>query len=178
MFILIGGGARSGKSTFALTRARRMGARRVFVATAERCDDEMSRRIDVHAKDRGGDFRTVEAPFDIVSAIDGLEADVVVVDCLTLWLANLLLRGEGEDEMLRRVGALAALLRAKPFHSIVVTNEVGLGIVPETPLGRAFRDLAGRAHQALAKTADEVYFGAMGLMIRLRPAPVTCAEEL
>ncbi len=177
MFILIGGGARSGKSAFALARARRMGARRVFVATAERCDDEMTRRIDLHAKDRGSDFRTVEAPFDIAGAIDAIEADVVVVDCLTLWLANLLLRGESEDETLGRVGALAALLGAKPFHSIVVTNEVGMGIVPETALGRVFRDLAGRAHQALAKSADEVYFGAMGLMIRLRPAPVTCEEE-
>jgi len=158
MLILIGGGVRSGKSAFALRRARALGTRRVYVATAEPLDDEMSARIGRHVRERGADFRTVE--------------DVVVIDCLTLWLSNLLLRGDAEEAILGRVGRLIETLRAKPFHAIVITNEVGMGVVPESAVGRAFRDLSGRAHQLLAARADEVYFGALGTLIRLKPAPL------
>lgn len=173
MKVLIGGGVRSGKSAFALGLARRLGARRVYVATAEAGDQEMAIRIDRHVRERGADFRTVEAPIRVVEAVKAIDdADVVVLDCLTLWVSNLLLRGDSEGEMLGQVDQLVATLHEKVFHAIVVTNEVGMGVVPETPLGRAFRDVCGRAHQALAHASDEIYFGALGTMIRLRPVEI------
>jgi adenosylcobinamide kinase/adenosylcobinamide-phosphate guanylyltransferase len=133
----------------------------------------MAARIDQHRRERGSDFRTVEAPRDLVKKADAItDADVVVIDCLTLWLTNLLLQGDLETAILRQVERLASTLAGKSYHSIVVTNEVGMGIVPESPLGRTFRDLCGRAHQVLARSADEIYFGALGLLLRLRPEPV------
>jgi adenosylcobinamide kinase/adenosylcobinamide-phosphate guanylyltransferase len=171
--ILIGGGVRCGKSAFALARARALGPRRVYVATAQALDGEMRTRIDRHIRERGSEFRTIEAPRDLVEKLGVIaDADVVVIDCLTLWLANLLLRGDDESSILGQVDRLAAELGGKSFHSIVVTNEVGMGVVPDNAMGRTFRDLSGRAHQVLARAADELYFGAMGTMLRLKPAPL------
>jgi adenosylcobinamide kinase/adenosylcobinamide-phosphate guanylyltransferase len=173
--VLVGGGARSGKSRFALSRARALGARRAFIATGQALDDEMATRIAAHARTRGADFRTVEEPLRLPEALLALRdtrVDVVVVDCLTLWLSNLLGAGEAEESVAERVAALAAVLARRAFHAVIVTNEVGMGIVPETPLGRLFRDVAGRAHQQLAAVADEIYLAALGVMLRLRPDPV------
>ena len=181
MLILIGGGVRCGKSTFALALARRLGNRRMYVATAEARDDEMALRIERHIQERGADFRTIEAPLNVVEAFSGaVDVEVVVLDCLTLWLSNLLLRGDAQPAILRQVDRLIEIARSRTFHAIVVTNEVGMGIVPETPLGRAFRDICGRAHQALTARADEVYFGAMGALIRLKPGPleIVTSEEV
>ena len=172
MLILIGGGVRCGKSTFALALARRLGKRRGYVATAQARDDEMALRIERHIQERGSDFNTVEAPINVVEAIAAVDVDVVVLDCLPLWLSNLLLRGDAQPAILRQVDRFIETARSKQFHTIVVTNEVGMGIVPETPLGRAFRDLCGRAHQAFSARADEVYFGALGTLIRLKPGPL------
>ncbi|MEW6269246.1 MAG: bifunctional adenosylcobinamide kinase/adenosylcobinamide-phosphate guanylyltransferase [Thermodesulfobacteriota bacterium] len=172
--ILIGGGARSGKSSFALVRARELGARRVFLATAEALDGEMRARVAAHRSARGDDFATVEEPLELAHALRsiGHSADVVVVDCLTLWLANLLVRGEEQGAVLARVDELATTVAASPFASVLVTNEVGMGIVPENALARAFRDVAGLAHQRLARDADEIHLAALGVLLRLRPAPV------
>ncbi len=175
---IVGGGVRSGKSAFALALAMRRGARRAFLATAQPFDDEMRARIARHAQERGGDFTTVEAPLALEEAIAGLRgaADVVVVDCLTLWLSNLLLAGTAAAAIEARVDALARALEGATFASILVTNEVGMGVVPESPLGRAFRDVAGRAHQRLARSAREVYLAAIGTILRLRPGPVELVE--
>jgi adenosylcobinamide kinase/adenosylcobinamide-phosphate guanylyltransferase len=178
--ILVGGGARSGKSRFALGRARRLGARRVFVATGQALDAEMAERIAAHVRTRGADFRTVEEPLALPEALLALGAgdggaDVVVVDCLTLWLSNLVCRGDSEGMIAEQVDALAAALGRRRFHAIVVTNEVGLGIVPEAPLGRLFRDVAGRAHQRLAAQADEIHLAILGTILRLRPEPLAVA---
>lgn len=174
--ILVGGGARSGKSAFALRRARELGPRRVFVATAEPGDAEMAERIARHVRERGPAWRTLECPMDLEAAFAGLrDVDVVLLDCLTFWISNLLCRGLTEDEALARVRSWEERVREVPYHLVVVTNEVGLGLVPETPLGRAFRDVAGRAHQLLAARANEIYFGVMGQILRLKPAPVEIA---
>jgi adenosylcobinamide kinase / adenosylcobinamide-phosphate guanylyltransferase len=175
--VLVGGGVRSGKSAFALALARRLGGRRAFVATAQPFDDEMRARIAAHRAERDGDFATVEAPLDLPAALEALgsAAEVVVVDCLTLWLSNLLLRGDPPEAIGRAVARLADVLRASPFHAILVTNEVGMGVVPESALGRAFRDVAGRAHQHLARRADRIYLAALGCILRLRPAPIELA---
>jgi adenosylcobinamide kinase/adenosylcobinamide-phosphate guanylyltransferase len=199
--ILVGGGARSGKSRFALARARRLGARRVFVATGQALDGEMTERIAAHVRTRGDDFRTIEEPLALPEALlgiggsggrrrgdgdeDGVEdededgevADVVVVDCLTLWLSNLVCRGDSEGQIVERVDALVAALAQRRYHALVVTNEVGLGIVPETPLGRLFRDVTGRAHQRLSAIADEIHLAILGTILRLRPEPLTVAPR-
>jgi adenosylcobinamide kinase/adenosylcobinamide-phosphate guanylyltransferase len=184
--ILVGGGARSGKSRFALARARRLGARRTFVATGQALDAEMAERIATHVRTRGADFRTVEEPLALPEALvaigggdgagdDSSTADVVVVDCLTLWLSNLVCRSDTEAAIAERVDALGDALVRRRFHAIVVTNEVGLGIVPESPLGRLFRDVAGRAHQRLAAVADEIHLAILGTILRLRPEPLVVA---
>jgi adenosylcobinamide kinase/adenosylcobinamide-phosphate guanylyltransferase len=171
--VLVGGGARSGKSTFALARARELGARRLFVATARRYDAEMSERIDRHRAERGAEFTTVEEPLAVAEALAGAAGyDVAVVDCLTLWLSNLLLDGAGADAVERRIDDLAGSLVRAPCHVVLVTNEVGMGLHPDTPLGRTFRDLAGRAHQRLSAVADEVHLAVLGLLVRLKPAPL------
>ena len=170
--ILIGGGSRSGKSGLALKLARRLGARRLFVATGQARDGEMRERIRKHQETRGPDFTTREEPLAIAEALsDVKDIDVVVIDCLTLWLSNLLLADKTPDEIERRVRELEAVLQQRRFHAVIVTNEVGLGIVPETPLGRLFRDIAGSAHQQLSRVADEVYFSVLGTMLRLKPQP-------
>ena len=164
---------RSGKSAFALTRAEQLGTRRVFVATAEARDDEMRVRVQDHREERGDRYRTLEAPRELELALRALsDVDVVVIDCLTLWLTNLLLDGLDRPALQKRVESLAEVLLLRRFHAIVVTNEVGLGIVPDNALARTFRDATGRAHQTLGRVADELYFGVMGQLVRLKPAPL------
>jgi adenosylcobinamide kinase/adenosylcobinamide-phosphate guanylyltransferase len=177
-FILVGGGVRSGKSAFALERARTLGARRVFLATAQAFDGEMRDRITAHRAERGSDFQTLEEPLHVPEALAELhDVDVLVLDCVTLWLSNLLLAETPAHEILEKVDALGELLAKRPFHAIAVTNEVGMGIVPETPLGRAFRDLSGMAHQRLARRADEIHVAILGVILRIRPAPVQLQDR-
>lgn len=176
--ILVGGGARSGKSAFALALARRLGTRRVFLATAQAFDPEMQARIEQHQRERSAEFVTIEEPLDVPGAVARLaDADVLVVDCLTLWISNLLLRGDSEERIAAEVDRLASALTSRPFHAVLVTNEVGMGIVPETALGRLFRDVAGRAHQTLARRAHRIYLAALGCIVRLKPDPVSLVHE-
>jgi adenosylcobinamide kinase / adenosylcobinamide-phosphate guanylyltransferase len=172
--VLVGGGVRSGKSAFALVRARALGERRAFIATAEAFDDEMRERAVRHRAERGSAFCTIEAPRELVSALReaARTADVVVIDCLTLWLSNLLLDGLTPAQIAARTQELCALLPQLEASVVIVSNEVGLGIVPESKLGRQFRDVSGAAHQALAARVDELYFAVMGQLLRLRPAPI------
>jgi adenosylcobinamide kinase/adenosylcobinamide-phosphate guanylyltransferase len=171
--ILVGGGVRSGKSTFALARARSLGARRAFIATAQAFDDEMRDRIALHRSERGVDFRTIEEPLAIPQVLAELhDVDAVVIDCVTIWLSNLLLREMPAPQILEQVDELVRVAARRRFHIIVVTNEVGMGVVPESALGRAFRDLSGLAHQRLAREADEVDVAILGTMLRIKPGPV------
>ena len=178
LFVLVGGGARSGKSRFALGRALALGERGVhgrclFLATAEETDDEMRARIARHRQERDARMRTVEAPLELPAALDdAVSDDVVLIDCLTLWLSNLLVRGASVDEALARVDDLRTAIARRRVPVVLVTNEVGMGLVPDTPLGRAFRDVAGLAHQRLARDADEIHVAVLGLLLRLRPDPV------
>lgn len=169
--MLIGGGVRCGKSAFALARACELGTRRLFIATAQAFDDEMRTRIRDHQLERGALFETLEEPLAVPEAVraQGTQHDVIVIDCLTLWLSNLLMRDEDVEA---RIEALAQALRVRACHVIIVTNEVGMGLVPDNALGRRFRDCAGRAHQRLARESDEIYMGALGCLLRLRPDPV------
>jgi adenosylcobinamide kinase/adenosylcobinamide-phosphate guanylyltransferase len=172
--ILIGGGARSGKSRFALVRGQKLGKHRLFIATAEKSDDEMRDRIARHRADRRhAGFDTREEPRALPEAIAAAkDYDVVVVDCLTIWIANLLVRGATVDLVEKRIASLLWVLERRQSHIVLVSNEVGMGLVPDTPLGRHFRDITGFAHQSIAPHADELYFAAMGVILQLRPDPV------
>lgn len=161
---LILGGARSGKSARAeaLTTPPR-----AYIATAEALDDEMAARIALHRADRGAGWTLAEAPLELAPAIGAQAVDgtSVLVDCLTLWLSNLL--GAGRDPA-PETDALIAALNAAPGRIILVSNEIGLGLVPETPVGRAFRDAQGRLNQRIAAIADRVEFVAAGLPMVLK----------
>jgi adenosylcobinamide kinase / adenosylcobinamide-phosphate guanylyltransferase len=164
---------RSGKSDFALSRARELGQRRLFLATAQAGDDEMAERIRRHRETRGDDFVTFEEPLAVPDAIRRhADFDVLVLDCLTLWLSNLLLAGCNQDRALEQVDELLAVLKERSGHAVIITNEVGMGIVPESALGRLFRDVAGLAHQRLSQAADELYLAVLGTILRIKPAPV------
>lgn len=170
--VLVGGGARSGKSDLALRLALAAPGPRVFLATATASDEEMAARIARHQQDRGEQLLTLEEPLDAPGVVAGATAPVLLVDCLTLWLSNLLVAERSDAEVEAEIERLLSALDAREGLTILVSNEVGLGIVPMNALARRFRDLAGRAHQRLARRADEVYFGAFGLMLRLKPGPV------
>ena len=170
---LIAGGVRSGKSEFALRWALQHGQQRTFIATAQVFDDEMRQRALTHQAERRDQFRSIECPFALETALTSLtNTDVVVIDCLTLWITNLLLTDVSHMQIEQRIEALRDILKQATFTSIVVSNEVGMGIVPDNALARAFRDLSGRAHQTLAATGDELFFATMGVVLRLRPSPV------
>jgi adenosylcobinamide kinase/adenosylcobinamide-phosphate guanylyltransferase len=150
--------------------AQRLGARRAFIATAQAFDDDMRQRITAHVVERGDAFVTHEAPQALEATLAGLRAfDVVVIDCLTLWLSNLLLADLTEAQIDARAAALAETVAAAPFHVVVVSNEVGMGVVPEHRLGRVFRDVCGRAHQRLARVCDAVYVAMLGIIVRAEP---------
>lgn len=168
---LIAGGARSGKSAYALALAEGMaGARRFFVATAEARDDEMRARIAQHRVRRSASFATVEEPIALAAALAALEerADLVVVDCLTLWISNLMLGGRGDDAVLAQARALADGLAGARFASIVVSGEVGAGIVPDNAAARRFRDLLGWANQAVAQVAERVVLMVAGCPLQVK----------
>nr|WP_321359132.1 bifunctional adenosylcobinamide kinase/adenosylcobinamide-phosphate guanylyltransferase [uncultured Hyphomonas sp.] len=164
---LVLGGARSGKSARAQRLAETYQERRVYIATAEPLDAEMRDRIARHQADRGQGWQTVEAPVDLVGAMEALsgEDEVILVDCLTLWLSNLMHR---ELDVEAETARLCACLQRLDQDVILVSNEVGLGLVPETPLGRRFRDAQGRLNQRMAEVSDVVEFVAAGLPLRLK----------
>jgi len=166
---LLVGGARAGKSSLAARVAGATGLPVTFVATAEALDDEMSQRIARHRAERPGSWRTVEEPVDLAGAIEAAGDDCVVVDCLTLWVTNLLLAELSDDAIQRRAEAIAAAAAARTSPTIAVTNEVGLGVVPASDLGRRFRDVLGRVNSAWADHADEVLLVMAGRALRLEP---------
>jgi len=168
---LITGGARSGKSSHALKLAAdHPGARCGFIATAEARDDEMRSRISRHRALRPPDFATVEEPRELERALNMLDgrADVVIVDCLTLWVANLMEAGANDEAVLRAAKELLAALSRAPFDTMVVTDEVGAGIVPDNPAARRFRDLLGWTNQRVAAAADEVVVMVAGIAMKLK----------
>lgn len=165
---LVLGGARSGKSRYAERIARSSGLARVYLAMAQALDDEMAGRIARHREDRAKDgWRTIEEPIGLPAALarNAAPGVIVLADCLTLWLTNLML---GERDLAASQSALLSVLRGARGPVILVSNEVGLGIVPETPLGRAFRDAQGQLNQAVAAICDDVVFIAAGLPLVLK----------
>lgn len=164
---LVLGGARSGKSRYAERLVEATASSGIYCATAEAGDAEMAERIAAHRARRGAFWRTVEAPLALASVIatEAAPEGPLLVDCLTLWLSNLLLAGRQPEE---EAQALCRTLRESAGPVVLVSNEVGMGLVPETPLGRRFRDAAGRLNQDVAALANRVVFVAVGLSLVLK----------
>jgi adenosylcobinamide kinase/adenosylcobinamide-phosphate guanylyltransferase len=169
---LITGGSRSGKSAhaIALATAAAGAGRRFFIATAQALDPEMRTRIAHHRAARPADFHTVEEPLDLCTALRACEqrADIAVIDCLTLWVSNLMGAGMDDHAIMNAADALAAALGSVPFATVIVTGEVGSGIVPENPVARRFRDLLGWTNQKIARAADAVILMAAGYPLRIK----------
>jgi adenosylcobinamide kinase / adenosylcobinamide-phosphate guanylyltransferase len=165
---LLLGGARSGKSARALRLARDWDGQVVFVATGEGRDPEMAARIARHRLERPSSWRTVEAPLELVRAFDSIPAHAfVILDCLTLWVANALEAGWSDEDIERAGAAVATITAAREQPTVVVSNEVGLGLVPQTPLGRTYRDLLGRVNALFAAEAEEAYLLVAGRSLQL-----------
>lgn len=164
---LVLGGARSGKSGFSERIAAETGLERHYIATGRAFDDEMRQRIDRHRADRGDGWTTHEVPLDLAECLKDIvrPGRVVLVDCLTLWVTNLML---DERDVDAQAEALVECFEALSGHLILVSNEVGLGIVPDNRMAREFRDHAGRLHQKIAARADEVFFVAAGLSLKMK----------
>jgi adenosylcobinamide kinase/adenosylcobinamide-phosphate guanylyltransferase len=166
--VLVLGGARSGKTAFAERLAMGAGIRPAYLATAEALDGEMAERVATHQRTRQGRFATIEEPLALSQALTDATPrhDVILVDCLTLWITNLLMAGQdvagAVDEL------VATLTSMEETRAILVSNEVGLGIVPDNALARSFRDLAGSTHQRLAEICTDVYFVVAGLPMTLK----------
>jgi adenosylcobinamide kinase / adenosylcobinamide-phosphate guanylyltransferase len=169
--VLITGAARSGKSTHALTLARSLASSGLyFLATGEALDDEMAERIATHRARRPAAFTTVEEPRNLTGALDSLagRAGLVVLDCLTLWVSNLISAGEDGAAIVAKARELAGALLQATFPSVVVTDEVGAGIVPENPVARRFRDILGWTNQEIARAAEEVILMVAGYPLRVK----------
>jgi adenosylcobinamide kinase / adenosylcobinamide-phosphate guanylyltransferase len=171
--ILVGGGSRSGKSRYALKLAETLGEARAFLATAEARDMEMGERIRRHQVERADRFLTIECPIQLPSTVVSQgDSDVILIDCLSLWLSNLLGVGHSNDAILGQVDQLIDAIANVRAHVIAVSNEVGMGLVSLNELGRRFQDLSGWAHQRLSPVATEIYLAALGCVLRLKPAPL------
>ncbi|HEX7781471.1 MAG TPA: bifunctional adenosylcobinamide kinase/adenosylcobinamide-phosphate guanylyltransferase [Sphingobium sp.] len=165
--LFVTGGARSGKSSHALAQAEASGLSPVFVATAQAGDPEMAARIDRHRDERGPHWTTIECSVAIAALIEA-QADpskILLIDCLTLWTSNLIF---GMHDVVEETARLAAAIQSTKGPLILVTNEVGLGIVPDNALAREFRDAAGRVNQSVAAACTEAVMSVSGLLLRLK----------
>lgn len=168
--ILITGGCRSGKSRFALNYANQHFSEKLYLATCEVLDEEMARRVEHHKKMRGPEWQTVEEPVEIVDRIrhHGNVAEVILIDCLTLWLSNLLIKWDNDLRTMEETDRLIHIIKESQTSFILVSNEVGMGIVPADPLSRRFRDLSGMMNQRMAEIMDTVIFMVSGIPIFLK----------
>ena len=166
----ITGGARSGKSAFAEKIAAGMAGKRAYLATAQALDAEMVARIEHHRQRRGSSWDTFEEPLAVAELLAKLSGryEVVLLDCLTLWLSNVMAHTNGDDAVASRTAELTNAVRGFDGSCVVVSNEVGLGIVPDNPLARKFRDSAGVLNQEMARAADEVYFTVSGIPVKIK----------
>ena len=166
--IFIIGGCRSGKSTYALQTAEKIpGGRKIFIATCVPQDDEMKQRVARHQRERSQNWVAVEEPLNLPEAIlqNSPRADVILIDCLTLWVSNLLMKTDDEKKLADIISQLIDALEKATCPIVLVSNEVGTGIVPENKLARQYRDIIGLANQAVAKTAGKVIWMVAGIPV-------------
>lgn len=169
--MLVLGGARSGKSSFALDTCIRMEGRHIFIATAQALDEEMKERIRRHRKERGRDWVTLEETVEIAKKLKGIDNEntIILVDCLTLWLNNLYMEfGPDNDRIYKKIDELVDGITTVKGRVVLVSNEVGMGIVPENKLARLYRDAAGAMNRRIAEKADKVVVSFSGLPMVLK----------
>lgn len=168
--IFVLGGARSGKSQFAIGLARKKAKKTAFVATCEGRDCEMKERILLHKRKRPGTWKTFEEPLNVPGLLGQIEDsfEVILIDCLTLLISNLMLKRKKEEDIAGEINKILTALKKHKALSIIISNEVGLGIVPGNHLARRFRDIAGRANQLVAQESHEVYFMVSGIARRIK----------
>lgn len=167
-FIL--GGARSGKSQFAIGLAKKTPKSVIFIATATDSDKEMRERIKLHRKNRPSHWKTIEEPKKLAALVKGIpkKTELIIIDCMTIFISNLLLEGKSDNFVENEIGLMLKNLAKARFNSLIVSNEVGMGIVPDNALARRFRDLAGKINQGIAKASNEVYFIVSGLRLKIK----------
>ena len=170
--IFITGGCRSGKSRFALDYANQHFVKKLYLATCEALDEEMAQRIEHHKKMRGPEWQTIEEPVEIADKIKQYRdrVEVILLDCITLWLSNLLTKGNDDLKIMDEINRVMEMMKPTPTSLIVVSNEVGMGIVPADPLSRRFRDLSGMINQRITEVVDTVIFMFSGIPIFLKGA--------
>ena len=167
--ILVTGGARSGKSSFAEKRTKQLGSSLIYIATSEIIDSEMEKRVAEHQARRGSEWQTLHAPLKLAEALSETDGKgPCLVDCLTIWLNNLIFHNE---DTVVATKELIKVLEQRSDPVVLVTNEVGSGIVPENALARRFRDEAGRMNQIISQVADEVYLSVSGIPLQIKPNP-------
>jgi len=166
---MVSGGARSGKSSHALKIAQPYD-NKVFIATAQAFDDEMARRIFRHKQERGDAFTTIEEPIRLAEALSGVPEDtqVAVIDCITVWLGNLIHYCKIDEENCTPVDRFLEVLESPPCNVVIVTNEVGMGLVPADAVSRIYRDLIGSVNRRIATIADEVFFAVSGIPFKIK----------
>ncbi len=167
--ILLTGGGRSGKSSYAL-EITDLYDRKVFIATAEAFDDEMAERISRHQKERGNRFKTIEESIHLADALATVSADtqVVVIDCITVWLGNLMHHLGVDEKNCAPVDCFLKVLASPPCDVVIVSNEVGMGLIPADAMSRSYRDLAGSVNQKIAAVADEAFMVVSGMPLKLK----------
>lgn len=164
------GGTRSGKSSYAVDAAKSSSEKVAYLATCVPYDDEMHERVKLHRKERPEYWTTFEEPVNLEPLLKDIDSkfEVIIIDCLTLFVSNLLQDDFDEDKIKTKLNQVMTALKDVSYNSFIVSNEVGLGIVPESELGRKFRDVAGRANQLVANYADEVFFVVSGLPVKIK----------
>lgn len=168
--VFVTGGARSGKSAFALKLAGTLSSEgMVYIATATPGDDEMKKRIAEHRAVRGPQWQTIEAPLNLnIGIADAKTAGVIVIDCLTLWISNLMMNGRDDKDIISEAEAFFSACSANSASVVIVSNEVGLSIVPENAIARRFRDVSGIVSQMAAKSATDAYICVAGIPLKLK----------
>jgi len=167
---LVLGGSRSGKSEFAENLIAQKYEKKTYIATMQAGDDELQMRIGNHKKRRGKDWNLIEEPLQLCSVLmdENNSTEVFLVDCITMWLTNMLMNNYSDGDIIEQVNQAREISQQRLRSIVFVANEVGLGIVPDSPLSRRFRDLAGLTNQELAKGCDEVFFVAAGLPLKIK----------
>ena len=169
---LVTGGIKSGKSSWALQQGEKLSGARAFIATAQALDDEMKNRIAKHRQSRGDAWVTFEEPKDLVPLVDDITGrfDIILIDCLTIWLSNLLtIYSMDEEAAAQQIVGLSACLSRTASRVYVISNETGMGIIPADPLSRLYQRLLGRLNSEVAAAADEVYLMVSGIPVKIKP---------
>ena len=167
--VFITGSVRSGKSDFAVKLAKQWGKDVIFLATCKPADNEMRKRVKKHKKSRPGEWKVIEENIDISSVIKNTKKDkLVIIDCITLWVSSLLLSGLKEKKIIEKINEFTDTLKKTKLPLVIVSNEVGWGIVPDNEISRIFRDIIGIAHQKISKVSQEVYLLVSGIALKIK----------